>query len=854
MIQRVKMFAADVLAAIKKEILQFWLMVSNFEYRLIKRSGIFDPDYYLSENPDLVGSRENLLVHYIRKGEDELRSVSVFFDRDYYLSQLASPEKDFTNPLVHFLEKGWRQGKKPNPLFHTDYYLNCYPDVSNSRMDPLSYYLKRGWRQEHCTSPEMMYLAEDLSITALVKDKINPLAYFLKREPYPCFDSVRYLDQVPELEKFTDDYWGHYMKYGAANGKSPIFLFDPSFYRQNNSGIHVDCLDVYTHYQSGKRYERLRPSKWFDPAFYMEQVTEDEMSGLTPLEHYLEKGVYERRYTDKRVFNLREKPVISVIVPVYNVNPHYLNNCIRSVLYQTYPYWELCLADDRSTDSHVRPLLRGWEKRDERIKVVYLGKNCGISEATTNAAELTSGKYLAFLDNDDELTLDALYHVVEAMQRTGAEVVYSDEDLIGDDGTVFSTFYKPDYNAELLLCHNYITHLLVVSANLFEKSGGFLKERDGAQDYDLILKLAALAHKVDHIPRVLYHWRASETSTSINHQQKHHADRAGRCAVENALQRMGREGEVLQTDWKFYYQVKFNRNTTPFVSIILVWQDNICKGVGWLESLCRLTTYSAFEILVVLSESEELQVEKVAEMRGVDSRVRVIFLPESYSQAAFYNSAVNHAAGEYLAFVSSDIQVSCSGWLEALLQFAQFDDTGFVGGHIKAAKNVGFLLSTVPDVTNESSEYYLQWLSGSSQHMNGLQCSQEILSVTGELCLARKSHFEKCSGLDMEAYPYLYAFADLSLKYREYGLRNIYAATCLAQRTRSSVHTRKNYADDKKIILEQGVFQDRWRSVLQAGDPFYNPGCYREKGISDEQFYHWYLGVYNPELYLRYHS
>jgi len=153
------------------------------------------------------------------------------------------------------------------------------------------------------------------------------------------------------------------MKYGAADGKSPVPLFDPQFYRQNNPDISVECLDLYSHYKSGKNCERLRPSKWFDPVFYMVQVEADERRGMTPLEHYLKRGVYQHRYTDKRVAALPVKPIISVIVPVYNVNSHFLNNCIRSVLYQTYPHWELCLADDCSTDPHVRPLLRDWENK-----------------------------------------------------------------------------------------------------------------------------------------------------------------------------------------------------------------------------------------------------------------------------------------------------------------------------------------------------------------------------------------------------------------------------------------------------------------------------------------------------------
>ncbi len=827
---------------IKTAILQLWSMVSSSEYRLIKRSGLFDSAYYLHRARDLEGNVSDLLGHYIKWGGGELRRTSVFFDPVYYVSQLPPEKKNKLNPLVHFLREGWLQGNNPNPLFSTDYYLDRYPEVRRLKINPLLYYLDRGWQQGHCTSPEMAVLARDTPLFGLIENGIIPLAHFLDRKPYPCFDPCWYLDQTPSLSLITNDYWEHYKDYGVNEGKSPVPVFDPHFYRLNYPDIPAEHKDLYFHYLCDKRYEFERPSKWFDPVFYMDQVSIEERRGMTPLEHYLKKGVYERRYTDGRVAALTEKPLISVIVPVYNVKSHYLNNCIRSVLYQTYPHWELCLADDCSTDPHVRTLLGDWEKKDDRIKVVYLQKNRGISGATGRAAELATGEYLAFLDNDDELTLDALYHVVTALARTDADLVYSDEDLIGDDGNIFSTFYKPDYNPELLRCHNYITHLLVSSAVLFKESGGCLKEMDGAQDYDLVLKLSAMATRVHHIDLVLYHWRASETSTNINHLQKQYADFAGKRAVEEALKRMGREGDVVQTDWKFYYQSSFEICGTPLVSIITVWQNNVYGGVSWIESLCRQTTYINYEILVVLTVEEDWPAEVVDKMSEVDSRVRIVFPPDCGSLTAFYNSALEHISGEYVAFVSPSIEICSPGWLASLLQFVQFEDTGFVGGAITGGTDAGEL-STVPNVASESSEYYLQWLAGSSQHMNGMQCSQEIMMVTGELCLVRRSHLKKCGGLDAEGFPHLFAFADLSLTFRDFGLRNIFAATCEVERVSFSSPNGDETMNNLKIVRERDQFQDRWRSVLQDGDPFYNPGCYREKNISDEQFKSWYLRV-----------
>ncbi len=197
------------------------------------------------------------------------------------------------------------------------------------------------------------------------------------------------------------------------------------------------------------------------------------------------------------------------MVPVYNVDPAHLNSCIRSVLYQSYPHWELCLADDCSTDPRIRPLLAEWTATDSRIKVTSLAENSGISAATNAAASLAGGSWLAFLDNDDELSPDALQIVVERINRTPGDLYYSDEDLIGADGRRFSVFRKPGYNGELLLCHNYVTHWVVTKKILYDQIGGCDSACDGAQDLDLFLKLSEQAENIIHIPQVLYHWRAS---------------------------------------------------------------------------------------------------------------------------------------------------------------------------------------------------------------------------------------------------------------------------------------------------------------------------------------------------------
>ncbi|WP_457576855.1 glycosyltransferase [Desulfomarina sp.] len=824
--------------SVKKTITRCQLALTNPGYRLIRRSKLFDHDYYRKANPDIDEEKTDLLVHFLRWGDRERRSPSIYFSPHYYLSRFSEKERDSIVPLFHFLREGGSAGNDPNPLFHMEYYLRRYPDVAAAQENPLVYYLKYGWKKGQITSPEMEYLLEDSLFKSLLERNINPLGFLLARKPYPGFDPEYYLDRTPAVVGSGLSPWEHYMHYGAAEGKSPFPLFDPHWYRMQYPEISVYCRDLYSHFQAGNNATRFRPSEWFDPGFYRQQSLTCENESKNPLVHYLGRGVFSGCYTDARVAGLPEKPLISVIVPVYNVKACYLNNCIRSVLHQTYPHWELCLADDCSTEEHIRPLLEKWRRKDLRINVVYLEKNKGIAGATEEAVKIAAGDYFAFLDNDDELTVDALYQVVRAIFEDGADLLYSDEDLIGDDGTCFNTFYKPDYNRELLLCHNYITHLLVVSRELYKSSGGVCSELDGAQDYDLVLKLCHNAKKVVHISKVLYHWRASETSTSVNHLQKSYADLAGKKAVERALVRLERKGEVVATEWKFFYNPRYDILPLYRVSIIVTRLETVENITDYVKELCSRTGYKHFEVILLLDESSEMD-EREDIQAAERSRVLSLFFSENDSIACRLNRAASQASGEFLVFLDGSCTVAGEQWLESFLGFAGFEDVGFVTGLVALGEHGK--MSRVPDIQDCSPGYYLQWIAGCSVHMNGLQCSQQVMMVSGDFCLVRKTLFEQFGGVKEELFPVLFGLCDLSLEIHEHGLKNIFCTDSRIIPVDTDLPGRTEN-DGSEAGLERARFQKKWSAVLQSGDPYYNPGCYREAGLEDDEFARWYRG------------
>ena len=831
----------------KQKLISSWFFLTDPRYRGIKRAGLFDGDYYLLMNPDLAKWTLFPLVHYLRTGWREGRKPNPFFDPLFYLRQYPEIAEGNVEPLDHYIREGWRHGYMPSFQFFPDYYLRQAPLITEAVGNPLAHYLRQGHRDGRKPSPyfDPDYYRRTYPDAAQSGMHLHyhyvTIGALEHRRPSPFFDVDWYLDRTPVLRTLAVDLVVHYMEFGAAEGKSPLPLFDPHYYREHNPDVE-QVKDLFTHYLTVGLAEDRRPSRWFDPGFYRHAYPDSVGAGVSPLQHYLENGVYEQRYPDARLQDLPRKPLISIVVPVYNVEEQYLNNCIRSVLYQAYPHWELCLADDCSTQPHIRQVLEQWAQRDSRIKVTFLDVNQGISGATNAAAILATGEYIAFLDNDDELTVDCLYQVAKVICETGADLLYTDEDLIGADGSRFSVFYKPGFNRELLLCHNYITHLVVSAKTLFDVIGGLDSEYDGAQDYDLVLKLSEQARRIVHIPQILYHWRASETSTSINHDQKAYADEAGRKALVAAMKRRGVEAEVQATDWKFYYRVQRKLQARPFVSILVYWNDDPAGAVAWLRSLVAVTGYDRFEVLLMINATADREGIYCQDVTGVGDNIFCLHVQEGLGRAVLYNLAAGQSRGEYLVFIDHVVTVRCAEWLETLLAQALEKGTGAVAARVKNAQGEKEEIESLPDMTDESPLYYLHFMQECSIHMNGLNCPQNVLAVPWGLCLVAKEIFESCEGLDETNFPFLFWSLDFCLRLRELGYENVCLPYDIAERSEQEKII-AGREENKEWDHERRVFQTRWHKLLLKSDPYYNLGVLDETQLSADDFLKWYAGV-----------
>ena len=816
-----------------------WYFVSSGHYRQLKKTTIFDPDYYRESNADVAASGVDPLVHYISRGFAELRDPSLYFDSNYYSTQVPEVKEKMLDPLFHFIVKGWEQGVKPNLLFDPLFYVQQYPDFDFSRLNPLEHCIQ----QENPLSPSPYFdpsfykrLYKDVSAS-----RENSLKHFLsiglqeKRRPSLYFDIPWYLDKTPVLMEAEIDPISHYFYFGMQEHKSPSPLFDPQYYAKTYRIEGVD--DLFSHYMQYGAPQDNQPCSWFDPVFYRRHYQDGSNVEMSPLAHYLSKGIQDGLYPNRDVFELQDKPVISLLVPVYNVSPAHLNNCIRSVLYQSYPHWELCLVDDCSTSNEVRPLLEHWALQDSRIKVSFLENNLGISGATNAAAKLATGRYLGFLDNDDELVNDCLFTVVQKINSEGAELYYSDEDLIGEDGRQFNVFNKPDFNKELLLSHNYVTHFVVTEKKLFEQVGGFDRELDGAQDFDMFLRLSERAETIVHIKEILYHWRASESSTSINHEEKQYANEAGRRAVANALLRRGIGGQVTLTDWKFFYRIQKDLPETPSVSIIVFYQ--VVGGFKrWFSALLASTDYSDTEFIIVVDNKQQLLLlQQLSD--DFDQEIRLLLIPDEEGSATRYNRAVIESRGHYTVFLNSCVQLQESDWVEAMLEYAMDTNSGVVGGRIMPFQE-NECITTVPDLNQQGDFYYAKFVQQCSQHMNGLQCVQNVRALSWDLAMVQRDRFLAFGGFP-ENYPgNLFADSDLCFQMYKQGKENVYTPLVLGQWLLPEEELQE--AVESSSGTAKSLFQERWYPVLLSGDPFYNFGILDQNGIPRDLFLRWYAG------------
>lgn len=523
------------------------------------------------------------------------------------------------------------------------------------------------------------------------------------------------------------------------------------------------------------------------------------------------------------------RPKISIVTPVFNPDKYDLTQCIKSVLNQTYDNWEFCIADGGTDRPYVKKVIKKYADRDPRIKFVFLPENQGISANSNEALKLATGEYIGFLDHDDLLAPFALYEVVKFLNKNPEnDFIYSDEDKVpANSSERYGHFFKPNWSPDTFLSYNYICHFAVVRRKIVDEVGGFRQGYDGAQDYDLFLRILQKTSRIKRIPKILYHWRASQGSAASNTTAKLYACTAAKNAIAEYLRNNWIEAEVLDGMFPTSYRVKYRIQQIQKISIIVPTRDKVHLLKQCVSSVLNKTNYKHYELIIVDNQSREEDTIDYFNNIKKDERVKIVSYDKSFNFAAINNYAVTKTDAEYLVFLNNDTEVISSDWLSAMFEFAQRKEVGAIGAKLYYPDNKIQHAGVIIGLRGLAAHSHKGFPNSGNGYMGRLNTIQNVSAVTAACMMMRRKVFEEVGGFD-ERLSVAFNDVDLCLKIREKGYLIVYTPYAeLYHHESASRGIEDKYKE--RFKREEELMKTKWRQALEAGDPYYNPNSTLEK-------------------------
>lgn len=515
-------------------------------------------------------------------------------------------------------------------------------------------------------------------------------------------------------------------------------------------------------------------------------------------------------------------PLISIVMPVNNIEIKWLKKAIISMFDQLYPNWELCIADDYSANRHIHKLLKYYHKKDLRIKAKYISQNLGISLATNQAIFLASGEFIGLLGQDDKLSPDALFEVVNLLQKNPeVDMIYSDEDRITTSEKRYEPFFKPDWSPDLFLSQMYTRRFGVYRKSIVDKIGGFRKGYEDSQDYDFVLRFTENTEKIFHISKILYHWRKVLDFAS-NKYETNDSDAASIKALNSALERRGIKGTVEKGIMNNTFRIKRQIINNPLVSIIIPTKDKLEYLEKCIESIKKITQYKNYEILIVDNDSIERKTMDYLHSINGNNCCRVLHYSGSYSFSAINNYAASKANGEFLLFLNNDTEVISAEWLGAMLEIAQRKETGAVGAKLIFENNTIQHAGVLLGFGGIASHAFYKLPADCNLYFNNLHVIRNYSAVTAACMMVRKSLFCDLGGFDEVNLPICYNDVDFCLRLRGKGYFNVFTPYAV-------LHHYESISRAVEIDVNESCYMmSRWKDILED-DPYYNTNLTRNK-------------------------
>ena len=523
--------------------------------------------------------------------------------------------------------------------------------------------------------------------------------------------------------------------------------------------------------------------------------------------------------------DFKYRPLISILLPTYNTNPTYLRSCIDSVLSQSYDNWELCISDDNSTSEQTKDVIKEYVEKYDNVIVTFRKENGHISKSSNTALSMAKGDYISLLDHDDILPPNALFEVVNAINKNPeVDLIYTDEDKIDHEGNHIEPFFKPDWSPDFMNSCNMITHFATMKANIIRGVNGFTVGTHGAQDWDLFLKIAAKTNNIYHIPKILYHWRKSETSTAMNADSKPYAYINQKNVLRSSV-RQRKENAYIDSHVALgFWRKKYVIPTNPLVSIIIPTKNNFKYIKKCIESIIENTTYPYFEIIIVDTGSTNSQVNNFyGKLINDNENIQIVKYKKKFNFSDACNYGADNSNGEYLLFLNNDTEVITHDWIQSLLEHAQRPEVGMVGPKLifedKTIQHAGIVLSE-RDIAfhpfygqDERVDIFTYIYTANIRNVS---------AVTAACSMVSRKKFDEAGGFDPKL-RVTYNDVDLNLKLRKKGYYNLYTpyAELFHYESKSVGRINTSERDSTELQEAQNEMRKRWGNYLKR-DPFYN--------------------------------
>lgn len=528
-----------------------------------------------------------------------------------------------------------------------------------------------------------------------------------------------------------------------------------------------------------------------------------------------------KRNTDK----FSDKPLISIILPVYNPPEELFRDTLNSVIRQVYEHWELCIADDRSTNPKIKKIIDEYCKNDFRIKVVYRDENGHISKASNSALELATGSYSLLLDHDDLLSMDCLYHVAECInQNPEVDLIYSDEDKIDEAGNHSAPHFKPKWCPDHFTSRNYFGHVVVCKTSVLKEIGGFRAGFEGSQDYDMLLRFTEKTQNIQHIPRVLYHWRIHKASAAQSEDAKPYAYIAAQKALTDHFDRIGEPAKVDFLPGFRGYSIRYNYIKNELISIIIPTKDNTDVIKVCIDSIFNKSTYSNFEVIVISNNSKDKNLFTYLDSckTKYDNKFSYYEYNVPFNFSKLMNFGREKAKGEYLLLLNNDTEVITPDWIEGMVEQVQRPSVGVAGVKLLYPDNTIQHAGVIIGLGGIAGHSFVGQHKDEPGYFNYIQSINNYSALTAACVMVKKSDFDLVNGFN-EEFEVEYNDVDFCLKLKEKGLHNVYLPHVelyhYESLTRGHPHMNKESYD--RHLKELELFRTNWQKYIDD-DPCYN--------------------------------